>query len=182
MCSRPHAPLRICVIGQEWNETLDFLTAIDWPGKLSQVSAVMEQYSGIVDRVALDFDLLEDARFAPRLGIELYQNPDKDLGTRMAEFVTRLHNNGLCVSQKATGLLAWSGITHERLYRDIWPASLVSQRILRGGHESSTFYRWLHHIKIAVEQETAPTAKAYLAVSHAFLADSAIREILNQIV
>ncbi len=25
MCSRPRAPLRICVIGQEWNETLDFL-------------------------------------------------------------------------------------------------------------------------------------------------------------
>ena len=98
---------------------------------------------------------------------------------RTIELITRLTDNDLCLPQKAIGLLAWGGITHERRYPDLWPAQLITRRSLRGGNESSTFCRWLHHIKIVLEPDAPPTAKAYLAVSHAFLGDSVIREVLQ---
>jgi hypothetical protein len=52
---------------------------------------------------------------------------------------------------------------------------------LRGGDESSTFCRWLHHAKIVLEPDAPPIAKAYLAVSHAFLSDSTICEMLQPV-
>jgi hypothetical protein len=180
MCSRSRAPLRICVIGQEVDEICGFLAATRWPGEVEQVAAILAQYMGLIDRTALDFDILDDGRLAPKLGIELYQKPNEDPGPRMIELVTRLRNSCLCAPEKAIGLLAWSGITHERLYRDRWPDSLIARKILRGGNESSTFCRWLHHIKIVLEPGAAPSAKAYLAVGHAYLADSIIREALQK--
>jgi hypothetical protein len=77
-------------------------------------------------------------------------------------------------------LLAWSGITHERLYRDLWPTGLLIRKALRGGGEASTFCRWLHHVKIVLAPDAPPAAKAYLAVSHAFLADATIRDALER--
>jgi hypothetical protein len=93
--------------------------------------------------------------------------------------INGLTDSDLCLPQKAIGLLAWSGITHERRYPELWPAQLITRRGLRGGDESSTFCRWLHHIKIVLEPDVPPAAKAYLAVSHAFLGDSVIREVLQ---
>jgi hypothetical protein len=59
-------------------------------------------------------------------------------------------------------------------------AALIARKALRGDSESSTFCRWLHHVKIVLEPGAPPIAKAYLAVSHAFLPDSAIREVLQR--
>ena len=86
----------------------------------------------------------------------------------------------MCLPGKAAGLLAWTGITHERLYRELWPPGLIAAKALWGGGVSSTFCRWLHHMKIVLEPDAPPAAKAYLAVSHVFLADSAIREALQR--
>jgi hypothetical protein len=41
------------------------------------------------------------------------------------------------------------------------------------------FFRWLHHIKLVLEPDEPPAAKAYLAVNHAFLGDSVICEVLQ---
>jgi hypothetical protein len=176
MCARPHAPLRVCVLGQQLDQLSSYLAAVRWPGEWPLVAETLNNFAQVVDSVALDLDILEDGRLAPKLGIELYQKR----GDLMIELVGRLTNSNLCLAQKATGLLAWGGITHERLYPQLWPAELLTRRIVRGGGESSTFCRWLHHIKIVFQPGTAPTAKAYLAVSHAFLADSAIREVLER--
>ncbi len=134
----------------------------------------------MIDQVALDLDILDEGRLVPKLGIELYQKPGVDLGPRIVEFIGRLRDDNLCLPQKAIGLLAWGGITHERRYRDLWPATLIARKALRSGSESSTFCRWLHHVKIVLEPGAPPIAKAYLAVGHAFLADSAIREALQR--
>jgi hypothetical protein len=180
MCSRPRAPLRVCVIGQEFAEVCGFLAAAHWPGELPRVAETLEVFMPLIDHAALNLDILDDGRLAPKLGIELYQKPNEDIGPRMIELVRRLSDGNLCTPRKATGLLAWGGITHERLYPDLWPAALTVRRALRGGGESSTFCRWLHHIKVVLEPDTPPIAKAYLAVGHAFLADSAIREALQR--
>jgi hypothetical protein len=180
MCSRPHAPLRVCVIGHELGEISAFLAAASWPGEWPLVEETLYGFAPVIENVALDLDILDDGRLAPKLGVELYPRRGMDLSRRMIELITRLTDNDLCLPQKAIGLLAWGGITHERRYPGLWPAQLITRRSLRGGNESSTFCRWLHHIKIVLEPDAPATAKAYLAVSHAFLADSVIREALQR--
>lgn len=179
MCSRLEAPLRVCVIGQELGEISAFLAAARWPGKCPLVEETLHGFTPMIENVALDLDILDDGRLSPKLGIELYQRRGTDINHRMIGLITRLTDSDLCLPQKAIGLLAWGGITHERRYPDLWPAELIRRRTLRGGNESSTFCRWLHHIKIVLEPDAPPTAKAYLAVSHAFLGDSVIREVLQ---
>jgi hypothetical protein len=144
------------------------------------VAETLEGFAPLIDDVAFDFDIIDDGQLAPKLGIELYQRPSKDLSQRMIKLLTRLTDSNLCLPSKAEGLLVWSGISHERRYPDLWPAALTARKALRSGNESSTFCRWLHHIKIVIEPDRPPTAKAYLAVSHAFLADSVIRQALQQ--
>jgi hypothetical protein len=98
----------------------------------------------------------------------------------MMELVTRLSDDNLCLPPKAMGLLVWGGITHERLYPDLWPTALIVRRALHGGGESSTFCRWLHHVKVVLEPGAPLVAKAYLAIGHVFLADSVIRDVLRR--
>jgi hypothetical protein len=180
MCSRPRSPLRVCVIGQGLSEVCTFLAAVRWPGEWPPVAEVLRQFIPVIDYVALDLDIFDDGRLAPRLGVELYQRTNPDLSHRMVELINKLTDANLSIPQKSVGLLAWCGITHERCYGDLWPAGLLSLKALRGGSESSTFCRWLHHVKIVLDPNAPPAAKAYLAVSHAFLADSVIREALER--
>ncbi len=137
-------------------------------------------FAPAIDHVALDLDVRDDGRIAPKLGIELYLKLDSGSGPPLVELIGRLRQGNLCLPQKAEGLFAWAGITHERLHPELLPAALLAGKALRRGGESRTFCRWLPHVKIVVEPDAPPTAKAYLAVGHAFLADSAIREALQR--
>ena len=113
----------------------------------------------VTDQIAFDLDILGDGRLASKLSIELYQKPGASLARRMVELISRLRDGNLCVLQKTIGLLAWGGITHGRRRRDLWPATLIARKTLRGDSESSTFARWLHHIKIVLEPNGPPIAK-----------------------
>jgi hypothetical protein len=177
MCSRPGSPLRLCLLGPEFRRgETGFLAAAHWPADSAQVADLLSTFAPLIDHVALDLDIGEDGSLAPKLGIEIYQDHANASADRLVALVTQLIRLGLCTPEKANGLLAWNGITHERLYPELWPQSLVTARVIRGGEEYSTFCRWLHHIKLVYEPGLSLTAKAYLAVSHAFLTDSAIRE------
>ncbi len=180
MSSRPKAPLRVCVNGLDYGEFHAFLAAARWPGDWQQLDETLRRFVPVTDSFALDLDILGDGRLAPKLGVELYQSYNIDLKPRLLDLVSRLNDSHLCLPLRSNGLLAWSGITHERRYPHLWPAALLALRTLRGGSEKSTFCRWLHHVKLVFEPDTPPIAKAYLAVSHAYLADSAIREALNR--
>jgi hypothetical protein len=180
MGSRPHAPLRVCIIGQKFDEESSFLAAMGWPGELPRVVETLRRFAPATDHVALDLDIGDDGRIAPKLGIELYLKLDSGPSPPLIELIDRLRQANLCLPQKAEGLFGWAGITHERLHPELWPAALLAGKALRRGGESSTFCRWLHHVKIVIEPDAPPTAKAYLAVGHAYLADSAIREVLQR--
>jgi len=182
MCSRPDSPLRLCLLGPEFvpsddtPSVPDFLAAVHWPADPTPVTELLRSFAPLIDHVALDLDLREDGSLAPRLGIEIYQDPNRTPVDRMVALVRQLTSSALCTPEKADGLLAWNGITHERLHPNLWPRSLVAARVIRGGGQHSTFCRWLHHVKLVYEPGESLAAKAYLAVSHAFLADSNIRE------
>jgi hypothetical protein len=189
MCSRPDSPLRLCFLGPEFVPCLSspaaggetglackFLAAAPWPADPAPVAELLRTFASSIDQVALDLDLRDDGSLAPRLGIEIYQNPARTSARRIVALVSQLTRCGLCTVEKANGLLAWNGVAHERLHPNLWPRSLVAARVIRGGDQYSTFCRWLHHVKLVYEPGESLTAKAYLAVSHAFLTDAKIRE------
>jgi hypothetical protein len=185
MCSRPGSPLRVCLLGPEFKSTetgsvRNFLAATHWPLDSAPVTDLLKNFASLIDHLAFDLDIREDGTLAPKLGIEIYQNSNGAPADRMVELVNYLTRFGLCTRKKANGLLAWNGITHERLHPKLWPRSLVAARVIRGAGQYSTFCRWLHHVKLVYEPGVPFAAKAYLAVSHAFLTDSAIREALYQ--
>jgi hypothetical protein len=189
MCSRPDSPLRVCILGPEFvpcaasvaeggenGLVSDFLEAAHWPSDPNPVTGLLRTFAPLIDHVALDLDIREDGSLAPKIGIEIYQNSDTTPAHRIVALVNQLTCSSLCTPEKANGLLAWYGITHERLHPDLWPRSLVAARVIRGGGQYSTFCRWLHHVKLVYEPGEPLTAKAYLAVSHAFLTDAKIHE------
>jgi len=88
---------------------------------------------------------------------------------RIAALVSQLTSSNLCTAEKADGLLAWNGLSHERLHPALWPKSLVAARTLRGGGQYITS-------SSPNEPRQPLTAKSYLAVSHAFLTDREIQE------
>ena len=184
MCSRAESPLRVCLLGPEFipgspseNGSLrDFLAAIHWPADPSPVAERLQAFAPLLDHVALDLDIRDDGSLIPKLGLEIYQSPATTPVHRIAALVSQLTSSNLCTPEKADGLLAWNGLSHERLHPDLWPKSLVAARALRGGGQYSTFCRWLHHIKLVYEPRQPMTAKSYLAVSHTFLTDCEIRE------
>jgi hypothetical protein len=182
MCSRAESPLRVCLLGPEFipnsaseNDSLrDFLGVIHWPADPSLVTELLRAFAPLLDHVALDLDIRDDGFLIPKLGLEIYQNPAITPVRRMASLVNQLTSSGFCTAEKAESLITWNGLSHERLHPDLWPKSLVAARVLRGGGQYSTFCRWLHHIKLVYEPNQPMTAKAYLAVSHAFLTDREI--------
>jgi hypothetical protein len=183
MCSRAESPLRVCILDPQFHPGFpsEFLAAIHWPADPTSATEWLQSCSSLLDHVAVDLDICDDGALVPKLGVEIYQNPAKTPIHRLAALINQLTSSNLCTPGKAEGLLAWNGLIHERLHPDTWPKSLLAARALRAGGEYSTFCRWLHHIKLVYEPNQPLTAKAYLAVSHAFLTDRNIREAQSQL-
>ncbi|MGE0041726.1 MAG: hypothetical protein AB7H88_14840 [Vicinamibacterales bacterium] len=178
MLSRPDAFVRVCASELAVDEIAPYLAAIGWPGDMAALAAMLDRLGPLVDEVRIDLDIDDDLR-AP-IGLECYIKAGPDLPSRMVAFLQALIADGLCLPAKASGLLAWFGLTHERLYPDRWPPALLAKKALLGLAESSVFHRWVHHVKIQLSPGAPPRAKGYLAVAPAFVSDAEIRKVLQQ--
>lgn len=179
MCARPQAPLRVCLIGMTPEAVPAVLAAVGWPGEIEAVSVALSRFAAAIHHVALDLDLDDTGRLARKLGLELYVGKDAGAGQRLVALIQALLDEGLCLPNKATGLLAWGGMTHHRLFPGLWPAGLPTRRDGPEAVESSTFCRWLHHVKLVLQPGQATEAKAYLAIAHAYVSDAALRKVLR---
>jgi hypothetical protein len=101
MGSRPRAPFRVCVIGQDPSEIPGFLSRARRPGEWASVTETLKEITPLIDEVALDLAILDEGRLGAKLGIELYQKNSADLSRRMIELITRLTAAHLCLPRKA---------------------------------------------------------------------------------
>lgn len=178
MLSREEGFVRVCARGLKVEEIELYAQAAGWPGDRQQLAAAVARLRPLVDEIRLDFDLQDEVQ-AP-LGLECYITEAASLAERTTRFLQELVSAGLCLPQKASGLAAWFGLTHERRYRDLWPPALLARKAALGLQESSTFRRWVHHIKITLRPGESPRAKAYLAVAPAFISDAALKAALAE--
>ena len=179
MLSRADAPLRICVGDVAAEGIADFLNAVGWPGPIASVERALHEAAPFMSHMAVGLDVGDDG-VTKKLGLEIYAGGHAGAGQRLLGLIRLLAGAGFLLPGKAAGLLAWDGITHQRLHAQQWPADLLAEKAACGTQDSSAFVRWINHFKLGFDGDRTPVAKAYLAVSHRLLTNRAIREAMRQ--
>jgi len=164
MAARVPCVTRLCIRGIAAEQIVPYLSAVGWPGSLSDLQETVGTLAGHADRI--DFDLDVEGGVCHKLGLEAYyalgqESPDK--------LISFLESGGYCVPEKARALRAWQGLTLETLHSELWPRELLRASAFMGGRVKSAFVRWLHHVKFVFEPGCRLRAKAYLGVRHGWL-------------
>jgi len=175
MLSRPLDATRICVRGLRAEIMPAYLETLQWPGSIGRIRDLLGWLSPASARVDVDLDAADE--IMPRIGLECYFNS----GPQLIGFARALQERGLAETAKINAVLSWNGIVHERVNRARWPRDLAAVSDLLEGRASSVFLRWLHHIKVVLSPDGDLEAKAYLAVSHHWLAPDEFRAIIANI-
>ena len=125
------------------------LERLAWPGPVDAAAAVLDAMDHLLAYIAVSIDVTA-AGLGPRLGLELYRPPKWFAGDRTGwlPFITRLEERGWCLSAKAAGLRDWP--RSERLF---------------GAEGISVVRQGINHVKIVVERDAAPVAKAYAGMA-----------------
>lgn len=140
MLTRVHKTTRLCIRGVSPGAIIEYLKAIDWEGRVSDLECLLESLAQNVAGIDLDIDVADHV--LPKIGLECYMTVG-----HFPAFLTYLVSSNLCTPQKRWEIEQWQGIT------DDYPSSGV-------------FIRSLHHVKIVYEFNTVLGAKAYLGVHH----------------
>jgi hypothetical protein len=162
MLARPVDMVRLCIRGLSASGTLQYLSALGWPGLPAEAEALVGEAFARSDSVDLDIDLLPE--MGPKIGLECSFADAVPARHRLPPFVDWLVEQGVCRAAKGRGLLSWTRGFHERQQPEAWPADLRQESRERGPVAVSMFLRWPYHIKLVHNPGHALEAKAYLAV------------------
>ena len=121
------------------------LERLEWTGPADAAVAVLDAMDDLLAYIAVSVDVTA-AGLGPRLGLELYRPPKWFAVDRTGwlPFIARLEEQGWCLPAKAAGLRAWP--RSERLF---------------DGAGVSAVRMGINHVKIVLERDAAPAAKAY---------------------
>ena len=124
------------------------LARLEWAGPADEAAAVLDVMDDLMAYIAVSIDATADG-VGPRLGLELYRAPKWFAVDRTGwhPFIARLEEQGWCLPEKAAGLRDWPGV--ERLF------TATGMLVVRQG---------INHVKIVVERNAAPVAKAYVGM------------------
>jgi hypothetical protein len=152
--------VRLCVLGLGEDRIAGYLSAVGWPGDLTDLREHLARLAGVpggeaVRIATLHFDLDDRERVKPALGFEypLARRPQVRGAIREQPLFECLVACGACDAGKRDALLRWPGCAIETLPHAIWP-SLVMRRV--------------SHVKVVYQSAGALEAKAYLCGSHEF--------------
>ncbi len=176
MLSRPGGAnmLRLCIRGMDQHEAVRYLQDVQWPGDPEAIQDLLNFLYASSNSVDLDIDL--QPKVGPKIGLECSFGADRDTPTRLAAFLERLVQQGLCLDTKRHALLAWSRGFHERTNPSAWPADLRARSANASTPTASMFMRWVYHVKIVHVPGQPLEAKAYLAVRQAWITPEFIRQ------
>ena len=121
------------------------LERLEWTGPADAAVAVLDAMDGLLAYIAVSVDVTA-AGLGPRLGLELYRPPKWFAVDRTGwlPFIARLEEHGWCLPAKAAGLRAWPRTARLFDGTDIFGVRMG-----------------VNHVKIVVERNAAPAAKAY---------------------
>jgi hypothetical protein len=152
------AAVRLCMLGVDDGRAADYLERVGWRGYVAALRRTLGTISGgrhAATRGAILHLDLTDRGIGSRIGLEFpFQRRSQVKGVvAETEFLDDLVGRGACTPGKRDAILSWPGCEMAILPHAIWP-SLVLRRI--------------SHVKVVVDGDGPPEAKAYLCVAHAW--------------
>lgn len=164
MLARKPEKIRININGLTRSQWPQFLHAIDWPGSVSDLSALLDP---LYDRLAnLNFCIDVGRHTAPGLGLECLVHAGANRRDAWAIFLERLTGDGMVSPEKGTAVLNWENIIKPPDAPQRWPGDLIVESLLRGPDCFSLVSQAINHIKIVYHPSHPPAAKAYLWFGH----------------
>jgi hypothetical protein len=163
MLTRVTKTTRLCIRGISRESIVEYLRAVDWQGRCSELEELLESLGQYVSRVDLDLDITDQVH--PRIGLECYVDT-----RRLPAFISYLVSSNLCTRRNQEALGQWQGVTIESPGSDFLPEDLLAGSKLPTYDSRNMFVRSLHHVKIVYRSGTALEAKGYLGVHHKCLA------------
>ncbi|MEQ8494270.1 MAG: hypothetical protein RLW42_08640 [Gammaproteobacteria bacterium] len=177
MWARETGALRLCLRHLSPADLLSLLARCDWPGRLDDAAALLDELAPTAARIDADVDL--GTTLGPKLGLECYTGTDAAAGARLDALAALLVDHGACTPAKAAALHAYQGLRLADADPCDWPRELSEFAAARGRGMTSALLRWVHHVKVVLEPGQAVTAKAYLAIEHHVLARAALRATID---
>ncbi len=148
--------VRIYIPFVSYQQLLNYLAKLHWPGKLDVWEYLLPQMSRLVEKFQLQIELQE--KLSSNIAIELY--PQNQSSWEM--ILNHLTSIGFCVPEKKNALLAYSGTTY--VSPSLAPINLSKMSQFFGEDNQVIFRRRLAYLKMTYQPETPIEFKAYLGV------------------
>ena len=115
-----------------------------------------------------------------KIGIECSYYPHEHyLEKRWSDFLNYLTEKELCIPEKRSSLIRFTGIETENNVNDFSPELLVPTTKIPDDTYSNAIVRYISHVKIVYQPGHPLEAKAYLGVRHFGIVDSSSHEHLQ---
>lgn len=150
---RGGAQVRACAAGVAPDALPGFLEGAGWSGDCAQMRELVRDLAPLARPGVVHLDVGAGG-VAPRLGWELKLDRRAQLSGEIREqaLLDRLVRVGLADASRAGALGEWPGWTIETLPHQLWESVLA---------------RRVNHVKVVLEPDDEPRAKAYLCARHA---------------
>jgi hypothetical protein len=167
MLARRYDRARICIGHLPPAGVLPYLRQVGWPGPWAAAADLAANLAPLVDEYGLALDMGDS--LSPKLGVECYLfEPRPRQESRWARLLDYLIATGCCAPAKAEALLRWPGRHfHQLTLGEI--AELRANSPSLAPRMQNLLTRRISHLKLVLEPDQAPQAKAYLELSHTWL-------------
>ena len=155
-------PLRVNIRNIKQHRLTPFLIASGYSGPLNEIETIYQNYIRLVDRLTLCIDVTD--RVESKVGFEctLARQPSQE--PRYQQVLQQLSNQQLCLSEKATDILSWPGISTPIKDAKLWPEYMLVELLLQEPQTIKAIELRISHIKLTYQPLQPLTAKAYLGL------------------
>lgn len=141
MWSRNANSLRVSIGNLTLSQVPELLQKNRWRGALAELDSILKQLSKYLENMVVSFDMNGSAE--SRIGLECYFQRANESNPVWCNFLDYLVAENLCMGHQASALLQWTGIDYEG---------------------SSSYLRFITHIKIVLDSGQPLQAKVYLGL------------------
>ncbi len=164
MQGRAASPIRLVISNMKRHNLLLYLREIGWPGNREILRQLLEWLPG---PSAINIDITD--RVGPRLGLDCHACGSFGAGCDR-NFIMQLVERGYCLAEKREGVVDFHGWASSEGQVEEWPTHLAEQLASGDIEKASLFCRYLNHIKVDIGSDQEIQAKAYMAVTHEWVA------------
>ena len=162
MLSRPTEGVRLVLNRIRPNQIIPYLKSIGWSEDSEELSSLLKELDKYVTRIVLHINV--GNVIDPKIGLECSFYPDKyHLESGWSNFFEYLTKKGLCIPEKKSALLRYSGVEEDTNENFNMNSYMIATKIPKDTF-SHALVRYISHVKIIFSPYHPLEAKAYPGV------------------